>query len=76
MMSAGGQANSTGVPPDQISKQSRVIYLSLYKHWYYPHLVVEDSQALQARKAVSLLRSQSYQGRIHFLPNLRMAPIS
>ncbi len=35
MNSAGGQAYSTGVPPHQISKQSRVTNLSLYKHWWY-----------------------------------------
>jgi hypothetical protein len=28
-----GQANSTGVPPDPKSKQSRVTNLSLNKHW-------------------------------------------
>ncbi len=29
----GGQANNTGMPPDQMSKQSWVTDLSLYKHW-------------------------------------------
>jgi hypothetical protein len=29
-----GQANSIGMPPDPISKQSRVTNLSLYKHWF------------------------------------------
>jgi hypothetical protein len=28
-----GQANSTGVPPDQMSRQSRITNLYLYKHW-------------------------------------------
>jgi hypothetical protein len=30
-----GQANSTGVPPIQKSKQSRVTVLSLYKHDFF-----------------------------------------
>ncbi len=33
MTSSGGQANSTGMPPDQKSKQSWVTNLSLYKLW-------------------------------------------
>jgi hypothetical protein len=32
MTSLGGQANSTGMPPDQICKQSLVTNSSLYKH--------------------------------------------
>ncbi len=35
IMSAGGQANSTSVPPDLISKQSGVTNLSLYKQLPY-----------------------------------------
>ncbi len=31
-----GEANSTGVPPDQICKQSWVMNLSLSKHWFRP----------------------------------------
>jgi hypothetical protein len=30
-----GEANSSGVPPDQIRKQSRVMNLSLHKHWLH-----------------------------------------
>jgi len=33
MTSLGGQANSTGMQPDQISKQSWGANVSFYKHW-------------------------------------------
>jgi hypothetical protein len=33
MTLVGGQANSTGMPPNQTSKQSGVTNLSFYKHF-------------------------------------------
>ncbi len=48
-----GQANSTGVPPDHTSKQSRVTSLSLNKHWSVLSLCVNHVLWLTALFAQS-----------------------
>jgi hypothetical protein len=54
-----GQANNTGVPPNQKSKQSRITNLSLYKHWVLLNQVYFES--------VSKIRCSKTIKFVHFL---------
>ncbi len=47
-LGGGGQANSTGLPPDQISKQSSVTNLSFYKHRFNLIIIMLQSQLHKA----------------------------